>query len=54
MNLPAFALISVFTVTMAPVGASLAHKLNPALLRKLFGVLLALVGTKMLLDAFTA
>lgn len=54
VNLPAFALISVFTVTMAPVGASLAHKLNPALLRKLFGVLLALVGTKMLLDAFTA
>ena len=54
VNLPAFALISVFTVTMAPVGASLAHKLNASMLRKMFGVLLALVGSRMLLGALTA
>ncbi len=48
VNLPAFALISVFTVTMAPVGASLAHKLNAGLLRRMFGVVLALVGARML------
>ena len=48
VNLPAFALISVFTVTMAPVGAALAHKLDAGLLRKLFGVLLVLVSARMI------
>ncbi|MEM5518245.1 sulfite exporter TauE/SafE family protein [Henriciella sp. AS95] len=48
VNLPAFVLISACTVTMAPVGAALAHKLNPALLRKLFGVLLVLVSIRMI------
>ena len=51
VNLPAFALISVFTVTMAPLGASLAHKLNASLLRRMFGVALALVGARMLYSA---
>lgn len=48
VNLPAFALISVCTVTMAPVGAMLAHKLDAGLLRKLFGVLLVLVSIRMI------
>ena len=48
VNLPAFALISLCTVTMAPVGASLAHKLDAGLLRKLFGVLLVLVSIRMI------
>jgi len=48
VNVPAFALISIFTVTMAPVGASLAHRLNAAVLRKAFGVVLAFVGARML------
>ena len=50
VNLAAFALISIFTVTMAPVGARLAHKLDARLLKRLFAVLLAIVATKMLYD----
>lgn len=48
VNLPAFVMIAVLTVAMAPVGASLAHKLDGALLKKLFGVLLALVAARMI------
>jgi uncharacterized protein len=51
VNLPAFVLISTFTVLMAPVGAGLAHKLNAALLRKLFGGLLVLVAIRMVWQA---
>ncbi len=51
VNLAAFALISVFTVTMAPVGASLAHKLDAKRLRRLFALLLALVAARMLWQA---
>jgi len=51
VNLPAFAVISAFTVLMAPVGAALAHKLNANLLRKLFGVLLTLVALRMVWQA---
>ncbi|MEQ9506223.1 MAG: sulfite exporter TauE/SafE family protein [Hyphomonas sp.] len=47
VNLPAFALISVFTVLMAPVGAALAHRLPADNLRKLFGLLLVLVSLRM-------
>ncbi len=48
VNLPAFALISVFTVMMAPVGVALAHRLNAALLRRLFAIMLAVAGARML------
>jgi len=51
VNLAAFALISVFTVTMAPVGAALAHKLDAARLRRMFAILLALVAARMLWKA---
>jgi len=51
VNLPAFALISVFTVLMAPVGAALAHRLPADNLRKLFGLLLALVALRMIWQA---
>lgn len=51
VNLPAFALISLFTVVMAPVGAALAHKLNADRLRRLFGILLAIVAARMLWQA---
>ncbi|MDG1826879.1 MAG: sulfite exporter TauE/SafE family protein [Henriciella sp.] len=50
VNLAAFGLISIFTVTMAPVGAKLAHSLDAALLKRLFGILLAFVAVKMLWD----
>lgn len=48
VNLVAFGLISVLTVLMAPVGARLAHRLDAALLRRLFAILLALVAGRML------
>lgn len=51
VNLPAFALISFFTVLMAPVGAALAHKLPADNLRKLFGALLVLVALRMVWQA---
>ncbi len=51
VNLAAFALISVFTVIMAPVGAKLAHKLDATLLKRMFAVLLAIVATRMLIGA---
>ncbi|MEO0982432.1 MAG: sulfite exporter TauE/SafE family protein [Pseudomonadota bacterium] len=54
VNLPAFALIAVFTVAMAPVGARLAHSLDAILLRRLFGVALALAAANMLREALTA
>lgn len=50
VNFAAFALISVFTVTMAPIGARLAHQLDARLLKRLFAILLAVVATKMLYD----
>ncbi len=48
VNLPAFALISVFTVSLAPVGVALAHRLGGARLKQLFGALLAIVAVRML------
>ena len=48
VNVPAFILLSVFTVMMAPLGARLAHRLDQALLKRLFGVLLLLVAGRML------
>ena len=51
MNLAAFALISTFTVTMAPVGAKLAHSLDAAKLKRWFAILLAVVATRMLWKA---
>ncbi len=54
VNLAAFVMISIFTVTMAPVGAKLAHKLDAVRLRKMFGVLLAVVAVRMLYKALTS
>ncbi|MEM7662503.1 MAG: sulfite exporter TauE/SafE family protein [Pseudomonadota bacterium] len=53
VNLPAFVLIAGLTVTMAPIGARLAHNLDPARLRRLFGVLLAVVAVRMILVAIS-
>ena len=46
---PAFAAISVATLIFAPLGARLAHRLNPAVLKKAFAVLLVFIGIKMLI-----
>ena len=51
VNLAAFALISTFTVTMAPIGAKLAHKLDAAKLKRWFAILLAVVAARMLWKA---
>ena len=51
VNVAAFTLISVFTVLMAPVGAGLAHRMDAARLRRMFGILLAVVGARILWKA---
>ncbi len=51
VNVPAFVLLSIFTVAMAPVGAKLAHNLDQALLKRAFGILLLLVASRMLYGA---
>lgn len=51
VNLLAFALISICTVTMAPVGARLAHSLDANRLKKLFAILLSIVAVRMIWSA---
>ncbi len=53
VNVLAFALISVCTVTMAPIGAKLAHSLDAIRLKKLFAVLLTIVAIRMTWSVFT-
>lgn len=48
VNGPAFLLIATLTVTMAPLGAKLAHKLDGVVLKKWFGALLAIVAARMI------
>jgi len=51
VNLAAFAVIVGMTLLTAPVGARLAHRLDPAALRRVFAVFLLLVATNMLRKA---
>ncbi|MEM7767340.1 MAG: sulfite exporter TauE/SafE family protein [Pseudomonadota bacterium] len=53
INVPAFLLISLFTVTMAPIGAALAHRLDATLLKRLFAIVLAIAASRMLYSAWT-
>ncbi len=46
---PAMAVIALFAVALAPVGAKWAHTLPVGLLRRLFAVVLAIVGLRLLL-----
>lgn len=48
---PAFAGVVVASVLVAPLGARLAHWLDPAKLKRLFGVFLLLLGTYMFISA---
>ena len=50
--IPAFLGIIATSMVTAPIGARLAHSLPVAKLKKIFAVLLYLVGTKMLWSAF--
>lgn len=45
---PAVIGIAIFSYLTAPIGAALAHRLPVAMLKRLFAVLLAIVGLKML------
>lgn len=49
-NLPAFAGIVVASTLSAPLGAALAHRIDPKLLKRLFAVFLLLLGIRMLLS----
>jgi len=49
---PAVAAISVASVLSAPLGARLAHRLNPARLKKLFAVFIAMLGLSMIVRGF--
>jgi uncharacterized protein len=46
--LPAFAGVVVASTLFAPLGARLAHRLQPATLRRLFAVLLVILGSRLL------
>ncbi|SFI31064.1 sulfite exporter TauE/SafE family protein [Jannaschia pohangensis] len=48
VNVPAFFVIVAMTVLTAPLGAKLAHAMNPAPLKKAFAVFLFLVALNML------
>lgn len=48
IHLPAFAGIAVASAVAAPLGAATVHRLPPALVKRLFGIFLLLVGARML------
>ncbi len=52
INLPAFAVVISMTLMTAPLGARLAHRLDPAPLRRVFAGFLLLVALNMLRTAF--
>ncbi len=51
VSLPGFAVIAVATVMTAPLGARLAHALDPEPLRRAFALFLGLTALRMLADA---
>jgi uncharacterized membrane protein YfcA len=52
VNLPAFVLVIAMTLLTAPLGARLAHAMDPAPLRRVFAAFLAVVALNMLRKAF--
>ncbi|MFQ6552763.1 sulfite exporter TauE/SafE family protein [Aestuariibius insulae] len=54
VNLIAFGLIVVMTLLTAPLGASLAHRLDPKPLKRIFGAFLLIVALNMLGEAVLA
>ena len=48
IHLPAFAGIALASAIAAPLGAATVHRLPPALVKRLFGIFLLLVGARML------
>lgn len=54
LYVPALVLVALASVTLAPLGARTAHRLNMGLLKKLFAVLLLALAASMLHRAFSA
>lgn len=52
VNIIGFICIVPLTVLFAPVGVSLAAKLNAAMLKKIFAVILLITGLRMLAQTF--
>ena len=50
VNLPAFISIVVASVLSAPLGAWIAHRIPPEILKKIFAVFLLVLAIKMLLS----
>lgn len=50
VNIPSFLCIIPLTILFAPVGVKLAHKLNPATLKKVFAVVLFITSIRMLVQ----
>lgn len=50
LYLPAFAIISIITFLVAPIGTRVAHRISTIHLRKTFAVVLIIVGVIMLLE----
>lgn len=48
VNIPAFSLVIAMTLITAPLGAALAHRMDPKPLKRVFGVFLILVALNML------
>ena len=48
VNVLGFALITIAAWPVVPLGARLAHRLDAALLRRIFGICLALVAFNMM------
>lgn len=51
VNIPAFLIVIAMTTLTAPIGASLAHRLDPKPLKRIFGGFLTLVALNMLWTA---
>ena len=50
VHLPAFAGIALLGALAAPLGAATVHRLPPGVVRRVFGLFLAIVGTHMLVN----
>ncbi len=54
VNMIAFGVIACLTVTMAPVGVALAHRLPAQTLKRMFAAGLSVIAVKMVLDGWAA
>jgi len=50
VNILALLVISMLTISVAPIGARVAHSIDPGLLRRMFSILLLCVATYMLFE----